>query len=173
MRAGEEEAFDEFADHYIPALHRFAASQLRGDSELVRDVVQSALCKAIRSLGAFRGDASLYTWLCACCRNEIAMHYRRKERTTTVLGLDGHDPASAEGGPEERVLEREADDLVHRALDHLPPRYATALEWMYLEEASVNEIARRLGRTPKAVESMLTRARAAFRTAWTRLTEDR
>ena len=48
-------------------------------------------------------------------------------------------------------------------LDHLPPRYGHALEWKYIEGLSVDEVARRLGLGYKAAESLLTRARQAFR----------
>lgn len=51
-------------------------------------------------------------------------------------------------------------------LDHLPPRYSHALEWKYLEDLSVHDIAARLQCTPKAAESLLTRARDAFRDAF-------
>ena len=48
-------------------------------------------------------------------------------------------------------------------LDHLPGRYGDVLEWKYMQELSVDEIADRLGVGYKAAESLLTRARAAFR----------
>jgi DNA-directed RNA polymerase specialized sigma24 family protein len=53
--------------------------------------------------------------------------------------------------------------MVHGALDQLPTRYGNALEWKYVEGASVREIAGRLQLGAKATESLLTRARAAFR----------
>jgi RNA polymerase sigma-70 factor (ECF subfamily) len=56
------------------------------------------------------------------------------------------------------------------ALDDLPDRYGDVLEWKYLHGLSVNEIAGRLGLTAKAAESMLTRARAAFREGFNTLT---
>ena len=55
--------------------------------------------------------------------------------------------------------------LVQRVLDHLPSHYADALEWKYIDEVSVQEIAQRLGVGAKAAESLLTRARRAFRDA--------
>ncbi len=56
------------------------------------------------------------------------------------------------------------------ALDQLPSHYGSALEWKYLEELSVKEIASRLKLSPKAAESTLTRAREAFRDGFTALT---
>ena len=65
--------------------------------------------------------------------------------------------------PELRLLARETTTLVHVALDRLPAHYARALEWKYLEAVPVIEIGRRLELSPKAAESLLTRAREAFR----------
>jgi len=54
---------------------------------------------------------------------------------------------------------------VQATLDRLPEHYAAILEWKYVDELSVNDIAGRLAVGPKAAESMLTRARVAFRAA--------
>ena len=65
---------------------------------------------------------------------------------------------------EQRIQREHIAVLVQRILDHLPVRYGRALEWKYLDEIPVREIAARLGLSEKAAESLLTRARAAFRT---------
>jgi RNA polymerase sigma factor (sigma-70 family) len=92
----------------------------------------------------------------------------------------GAAPPLAEDDPEiraalEALLASEPADPVHvtgraqvresilAALDYLPAPYGDILEWKYLRELSMGEIAQRLGRSPKAVESLLTRAREAFR----------
>jgi RNA polymerase sigma-70 factor (ECF subfamily) len=176
MLAGSEAAFDRFAAEYVPPLWRFAIRRL-GDRELTGDIVQSTTVKAIAKLDQFRGDSALATWLCAICTREIADHFRRRARAGTEVELD--EGVLADGGgsgspvsePEVELLSRERDDLVHEALDALPPRYARALEWMYLERVPVREIAERLEIGPKAAESLLTRARDAFRYVYRRLTE--
>jgi RNA polymerase sigma-70 factor (ECF subfamily) len=53
--------------------------------------------------------------------------------------------------------------LVQVVLDYLPRRYGDVLEWKYIQGLSVKEIAARLDVAPKAAESMLNRARIAFR----------
>ena len=50
-------------------------------------------------------------------------------------------------------------------MDVLPTRYGDVLEWKYIDGLPVQEIARRLAIGPKAAESLLTRAREAFRAA--------
>lgn len=175
MIAGDETAFEEFADDYIPALYRFAQRRLT-DRELTRDIVQETVCKAIAKLSTFRGEAGLMTWLCACCRNEIAAHFRRRGRTATEVELDEEAAATvsasnpgAPEGPERNVLRKETGELVHVVLDTLPPHYSQALEWKYLDHLSVKEIASRLRVRPKAAESLLTRARHSFRNGYKRI----
>lgn len=162
MIDGDERAFERFADDYIPVLYRFVSRRLGGDRELTREIVQTTVCKVMGKLASFRGESTLVTWLCACCRNEIAGHFRRKARPYQEVDLELEDMPSP-GGPEHRALQRERARLVHEVLDTVPPRYGKALEWKYLEKVSVREIAKRLGVGPKAAESLLTRARVAFR----------
>jgi RNA polymerase sigma-70 factor (ECF subfamily) len=61
--------------------------------------------------------------------------------------------------------------LVQVVLDALPERYANALEWKYAHGLSVNEIAKRLGVGHKAAESVMSRARDAFREGFAALTQ--
>ena len=74
----------------------------------------------------------------------------------TLAGIDAHDPEAA-------LRRRELSGLVQLTLDHLPGRYGDVLEWKYIQGLTVDEIADRLGMGYKAAESLLTRARVAFR----------
>ena len=161
MLAGDEAAMEELADEYFPALYRFALARLGGDTELAREVVQTTVCKALAKLATFRGEAPLLAWLCACCRNEIRMSFRARKRLRTV---ELEEDLAFEGDlPEGALVRKEKVRHVHAVLDLLPPRYARALEWKYVERLSVREIAERLRLGAKAAESLLTRARQAFR----------
>jgi RNA polymerase sigma factor (sigma-70 family) len=171
MLAGDERAFEHFSDHYIPALYRFTLSRLNYDRDLAQDIAQSTVCKAIAKLDSFRGDSALMTWLCACCRTEIAMHFRKQGRqprrvelTDSMSAAESPVRKSRPGGPEVRLLDKEKGVLVHMALELLPEHYRHVLSWKYFDELSVKEIAAKLGVGPKAAESTLTRARQAFRT---------
>lgn len=177
MLAGEESAFATFGDRYVPALYRFALARVEGDSERAREAVQAALVKALSGLRGYRGEAALLTWLCACCRNEILMQIRSRRTAPvhvelvaeTLPGAGTVSPPPAD--PEALLLRRETALQVHVALDLLPPRYALALEWKYVDRLAVEEIAGRLGVTAKAAESLLARARQAFRSTYERARE--
>jgi RNA polymerase sigma-70 factor (ECF subfamily) len=160
LRAGDESAFETFAEHYIAGLYRFALRRLDNDRELTREIVQSTVCKVIEKLDTYRGEAPLFTWLCACCRNEIAAHFRRAGRRPREVEL-------VDDVPQEPAAD--TAELVHAALDRLPPTYAHAMEWRYLDGLEVADVAQRLALTYKAAESLLSRARSAFREAYEQL----
>lgn len=180
MLRGDEDAFEAFfADAFSP-LYRFALKRTGGDAEVTEEVVQRTLCAAIDHLASWRGEASLLTWLCAICRREIAGYFRSRGREPARVELTEELPEVraaletlliGDRDPERETLRREIVDLVHVALDSLPGRYGLALEWKYLEGESMKEIAIRFATTPKAVESLLSRARAAFRDALRTLLE--
>lgn len=179
LRSGEEAAFEEFFDSHFPALYRFLLARLDGDGELARELAQSAISKGVEHLDSYRGEASLFTWLCAIGRYEITGHFRRLERRPPEVELP-EDLGAARGAldslpfhlgdPEDQALRREVGRLVHVAADNLPPHYRRALVWKYLDGLSVREIGERLELSPKAAESLLTRARVAFRDGFASLT---
>jgi RNA polymerase sigma-70 factor (ECF subfamily) len=177
--AGDEAAFRELFDRFFPRLYRFALARLNRDQETARDVVQQTFCNAIERLESYRGEAALYTWFCQICRNVITDHYRRRQRGSEREVLLEDQPnvrailealaASAEDEPDTGVWRQQIHRVVEATLDALPGHYGEVLEWKYLDGQSVIEIARRLELGPKAAESMLTRAREAFRVAITDL----
>ena len=162
LRAGDESAFETFAEHYIAGLYRFALRRLDHDPELTREIVQATVCKVIEKLDTYRAEAPLFTWLCACCRNEIAAHFRRAGRRPREVEL-------VDDVPQEQTEGSDTAELVHAALDRLPPAYARAMEWRYLDGLEVADVAQRLALTYKAAESLLSRARSAFREAYDEL----
>jgi RNA polymerase sigma-70 factor (ECF subfamily) len=173
MLGGDEGAFDEFFADYFPRLFRFAVLRLR-DQDAAEDLVQNSLIAAVRNLRSWRGEATLFTWLCTICRREISAWEKRTSRRVTVALVED-DPGvraalesigAAAEAPDAGLSRADTGRIVQLVLDHLPPRYSRALEWKYLEDLSVGDIAARLQCTSKAAESLLTRARDAFRDAF-------
>src|SRR3954470_2799294 len=173
MLGGDEGAFDDFFADYFPRLFRFAVLRLR-DPDAAEDIVQTSLIAAVRHLSSWRGEASLFTWLCTICRRETAAWQKRTSRRV-IVSIEDDDRSlraaldsisAAADAPDAGLARADTGRIVQLALDHLPPRYSRALEWKYLEELSVDDIAGRLQCTPKAAESLLTRARDAFRDAF-------
>jgi RNA polymerase sigma-70 factor (ECF subfamily) len=171
--AGDERAFNRFFETYFPRVYRFALPRVGRNPDIAKDMVQTTLIKALRGLGDWRGDATLFTWLCQICRRQIADHVRSQRRhDSKIVLIDDSDEVRAalesiEAPPSDDPL-RGADRaelrrLVHSVLDRLPNRYGEALEWKYVEGRSVEEIGERLGIGHTAAQSLLARARVAFR----------
>jgi RNA polymerase sigma-70 factor (ECF subfamily) len=173
MLAGNERAFTVFFETYFPRVYRFALPRLNGNVDVTKDVVQTTLIKAMRALGDWRGEAALFTWLCQICRRQVVDHVRSQRRhSAKVVLIDDSEEVRAalesiEAPPADDPF-RGADSaelrrLVHAVLDRLPNRYGEALEWKYVEGRSVEEIGERLGIGQTAAQSLLARARIAFR----------
>jgi RNA polymerase sigma-70 factor, ECF subfamily len=178
LLSGNEVAFREFFHNYFPRLYRFTLRRVGYDQEVARDAAQATLVRGVRKLHLYRGEASLFTWLCQIARHELADQHARTARQSAAgarLVAREEDPAvraSLESIPADPTSEpegiRQREELagiVHAALDYLPQRYAQVLELKYLEDLSVDSIAERLGVTSTAAQSLLARARAAFRDA--------
>jgi RNA polymerase sigma-70 factor (ECF subfamily) len=172
MLEGDEEAFRVFFNTYYPRLAAFVTRRFSLDAASVDDIVQAALIKAMRRLYTYRGDASLFTWLCTICWREF-LTIRRKEQKH--LGCE-----SLESLPESNLIELRAPEhcepdcvsdaesvrsAITKTLGELPDHYARALELKYVEGRAVDELAATMGITVIGAQSLLGRARAAFRLA--------
>jgi RNA polymerase sigma-70 factor (ECF subfamily) len=169
---GDAAAFDVFFKEYFPRLFRFALGRVDNDPALAEEVVQRTMCIVVRKMGNYRGEALLFTWLCQICRNEMAAVFRQRgEKYREHIPIDDHPAVQAalesmfadDFSPESAQRQKEIAELVRATLQHLPLRYARALEMKYVGGHSVLEIARELEVSEKAAESLLTRARKAFK----------
>ena len=180
---GDRRAFEQFFNEYYPKLYRFVKRRMPRDAATAEDIAQGTLCRALESLRSYRGEAALFTWLCTLCRREMSARWDETRAWSTAPRLAEDDPAIR--AALESLLAREQWDPLSAAdreqvrnsilttLDYLPAPYGDILEWKYLRDMSMGEIARRLGRSPKAVESLLTRAREAFRETFSMLSGGR
>ena len=170
LLSGDEGAFRQFFDGHFPRLYRFALKRTEGDHDAAEEIVQKTLIAAMRKLHTFRGEATLFTWLCAICRREVAA-WRVARGRQSALMLSGDAPEIREQlaalvtaqQPDEAFDRSERARLVQVALDLLPGSYSEVLEWKYIYGLSVAEISERMSTGPKAVESLLGRARKSFR----------
>jgi RNA polymerase sigma-70 factor (ECF subfamily) len=176
MGSGDQRAFNEFFDTYAPRLSSFAMRRSSLDLVAIEDVVQMTMINAMRNLESFRGGASLFTWLCKICRNQIADARRNAARQPGGQNLED----LAAERPLATVIELtefreplgecEADSMrgaVRRVINSLPGHYARILELRFGDELSGHEIARTMQMSEDAAESLLSRARQAFKVAWT------
>lgn len=172
MSSGNTAAFEEFFREYFPRLYRFTLSRVGDDPGLAEEVVQRTMCLVLRKMKSYRGEALLFTWLCQICRNELAAVFRRRfVETKREIPLE--DNPAVQAALESLSVDLDTPDKIRQGdeiarfvrvtLEYLPSKYSAALEMKYIRGCSVDEIGQELHISTKAAESVLTRARVAFR----------
>jgi RNA polymerase sigma-70 factor (ECF subfamily) len=162
--AGDERAWRAWYDESFPGLYAYALWRCGGARHPADEVVQETWLAAVRRLRSFDpARGSFAGWLRAIAANVLRNHFRRESRRRAVAPAAARPEVQPAGAEEER---RARAERVAGALAALPDRYEAALRAKYLEGQSVVAIAAATGDTPKAVESLLSRARQAFRDAF-------
>jgi len=171
LRSGESAAMEEFYNIYRTRLYSLVLEQVGRDEAVAEDLVQEVFLAALGSLDKFRGDSQLYTWLRSIALHKINDFYRRQAR----------EPKPRKSSPDFNAIQLEQlwDDepatfteieyeeirqSVHQALVGLPQDYQEVLVLKYLKDMPVLAISQVMGRSPKSVEGLLSRARKAMRT---------
>lgn len=162
--AGDAHAWRHWYDAHFERLAAYVRWRCGGLRDLADDVLQEAWLVAVNRLRSFDpAKGSFFDWLCGiaanAARNAIRSRLRQKARARP-LGATDDRPGQEPADPTERA------ERVAAALAALPDHYEAALRSKYLDGLSVNEIAARRGESPKGVESLLARARQAFREAY-------
>jgi RNA polymerase sigma-70 factor (ECF subfamily) len=161
--AGDEAAWRALYDRACAELWAYVLWRCAGLRDRAEEVVQETWLVAVRRLSDFEpARASFLTWLRGIAAQVLRNQLRAWRRRPAAL--TGQEPA-----PDTRD-QRETAELIARALTELPERYEAVLRAKYLDLARVEQIAAEWNETPKAIESLLTRARQAFREAYEKRT---
>ena len=170
IQDGDRASLTTLYQRHVYAVWRYVHARLSGDIEGTEDVVSETFLAAIRTIRTFdpqRGKVS--GWLLGIAQNKLRDHFRRARRAVRCAPTGAGTAADADsGGPDGGLRTAETRDAVIRTLNTLGEEERLALEWKYIESLSVREIAERLGRTEKAAEAILYRARVSFRTVYVR-----
>jgi RNA polymerase sigma-70 factor (ECF subfamily) len=179
---GQAQAIRRLAEAALKPLYRFCLYRVGGNHHLCEEVVQEALLGAIRRLDRYDPDRSggdIFPWLTGLARNEIRRalgreksaadletFWRRMDRQLLSL----YAMLETEPFGQDLLARSETRQMVNATMAQLPPHYGAALEAKYVLGHTVNQIATSLGTSSKAAESILSRARAAFRETFLALT---
>lgn len=159
--AGDRDAFEELVRRHHPAVRRFLRGALSRPED-AEDATQETFLAAFRAAAAFRGDASVRTWLLTIARH-IAYHARRKDAQRPEQAVDPNDLALLAGWgastPELAAIRHESRDALTHALRRLAPEEREVLIMRDLENLDGPHVAAALGVSLAAMKSRLHRAR--------------
>jgi RNA polymerase sigma-70 factor (ECF subfamily) len=151
-RGGETWALERFYQLYQPQVYSLCY-RLLGRPEDAQDATQTAFIRAFRSLGGFRGQSGVRTWLYRIAVNEALSLIRRRRDTSELSETAGR-------APEPGMLEKLA---VEDALSRVSPDHRAVLILRFWEGLSYEEIAGVLEISLPAAKMRLHRARDDFR----------
>lgn len=154
---------------HADAVYRYIYHRLAPREDMVEDTVQEVFLAAWENLSKFQGASSLRSWLLGIARHKVEDYYRARLREPQPIAQDEKELRAlpAREPQFEELLDRKLiGQKVRRVLQSLPESYSLALLWRYWMKRSAREIAAETGKTEKAVERLLARAREQFRQRW-------
>jgi RNA polymerase sigma-70 factor (ECF subfamily) len=164
----DRKATAEFVSRYADAVYRYVFARLVPRADQVDDLVQEIFLAAWENLSQYRGTSSLGSWLMGIARHKVADYYRACLREPEPLEPNEGEPRLGTRGPD--LDDFISSELLRRktwqTLRSLPEKHRIVLLWRYWEKCSAREMAARTGKTEKAIERLLARAREEFRRMW-------
>ena len=170
VAGGDQHAFELMMRRYNQRLYRLARATLQDEAEAM-DALQDAYLSAYRSIGQYRGDAALSTWLTRLVLNECGARQRRAARRDNIVPMVSLDSnmrtattiADNSESPDAPVTQIQMRRILERKIGELPEALRVVLMLRSVEELSVQETAESLGVSPETVRTRHSRARALLR----------
>ena len=173
VAAGDHIAFEALMRRHNRMLYRTARAILRDDAE-AEDALQLAYLHAYTSIGSFRGEARLSTWLTRIVANEAMMRLRQRKRESLVIPIESitnedrnldmsTDSGNGSERPDAQAMRGQIRALIERKIDALPQSFRTVFVLRALEELSVEDTAVSLGIPEATVRTRFFRARSLLR----------
>ena len=170
LREGDERSHAQLWHRFGARLHGFASSRLGGDRGLADDIVVQTLAAAVQGIARFNPHRStLSAWVYGIARRQIQGELRRQRRRKSVpasaqVPLEDVPEAASEGDTAADVAARlDAQREVAELARSLSDVEMEALSLHYVHELSEKEIAQIVGRSGRAVHSILHRAKEKAR----------
>jgi RNA polymerase sigma-70 factor, ECF subfamily len=176
-QAGSRAAFEELVRRHDRDVLRLALNLMKRPED-ARDVYQEAFLKVYRNLHRFRFECSFYTWLYRIVTNVCLDHLRRRQARPEDQAPEMRTSHSEEVvtdfferqrehrptlDPERRLLGKEIDHRIARALEKLSPRERVVFEMKHYQGLKLRAIGDALGTTEETVKNSLFRATRKLR----------
>lgn len=159
----DDAAFERWYRSMLPRVYGYLMARTGGDLHLSEELTQQTFVAAIDRRASFDRRSDSATWLCGIARHKLADHFRKRSRDDRrQMRLEIREIEVHGTGEVSRVDVGERE-LIGAALAALPEMQRAMLIFVALDNLSVAEAGRLLGKSPLAAQSLLHRAREGFR----------
>lgn len=152
MQKGEAEAFAEFVDRFGGRVHALARRYTRSEAD-AEDLTQEVFVALCKSIGNFRGESALGTWVYRVTVNICLKHQGR--RPPEAAPLDNLPIADSTPTPEEHAARTELSAQVEGALANLSDNHREVVVLHEMHGLTYAECAEALGVPIGTVKSRL------------------
>jgi RNA polymerase sigma-70 factor (ECF subfamily) len=155
-QSGDRDGFSRLVERYWDRLYRLLYRMTR-DRHTAEDLTQETFLKALGAVQSFRPGSNFRAWVFRIGHNNFVNQKRSERRTKHQLPEDA--PAPEVGGVEITTENREALEVVHKAVADLPDDFRVALLLRVEEGLSFREVAKILGTTEETARWRVFKAR--------------
>ena len=161
-RAGEAAAWDALFRRYQRPLYVYVYELVR-DEQTGLDVVQETFIAAVRHIGSLQADDKFGGWLFGIAHQKCLQRWRRQNREASRQEELAGAGAEYETSPAELLIRREQEIEFMNLVAQLPPPQRAVVLLHFLEEFTLEEIARVTETNTGTVKSRLHYAKKTLR----------
>lgn len=163
VRQASEPHFNELYRRYFQRIYNYCYARVRNRAD-TEEIVQETFTAVFRSIGAFRGESALLTWIFGIARNTLNNHLRRVRAEGDRLGVleadDVHPAHSLSvATPEEQLALRRYIKVIQERLSGVAAWQLDVFRLRHEQNLPIREIARRTSRSDDAIRSSLYRVK--------------
>lgn len=153
------EAFSEIITKYRPLLLRYIHRLGCTDLHTAEDILQDVFISVYKNLNNYNTDLSFSSWIYRITHNHTISVFRKQSHTISLSFDDTDYETVTEHITQKTTLDTSDIEIIHRAINTLPPQYKEVIVLYYLEEKNYEEIADILQKPPGTIATLLHRAK--------------
>ncbi|MFT5871981.1 MAG: RNA polymerase sigma-70 factor (ECF subfamily) [Clostridium sp.] len=167
-----KEHFKEIYETNFNYVYSFVFLRLAANKEATEDIVQETFISAMKGLISYKGKSSYKTWLCGIAKNKILNYYRNNIPKEVFAYSEELNNVEDSQDIEFMIINLETRKIILETLNNLKPIYKYVLILKYIDDYSVNDIAKYLCKTPKSIDGILQRSKISFKREFTKISGD-
>ena len=158
MKNKENLDFEKIYLKYFDSVYGFIMKLTGGDSQLTEELTQETFCQAWVSLGKFRGNCSLGTWLCQIAKNCFLKYLRKNKETLIEISSDLDSMLNTEN----TIITQEEKAALRRGILSLKPKQRDVILLRLYLDMSYEEISKVTGIKQDTAKVLFQRGKASL-----------
>lgn len=146
-----EEEFRKAVIEYRERIYLMILKYVRNRDD-AKDLTQETFIKAYKSLGSFRGESGLYTWIYKIAVN-LAINFKTRSKTSAFQSLEDHSGVYSDEVPSDSIIKKEITEKIDGAVKSLPEKQRMVFVLRYYDERPYAEISELMGITEGAAKA--------------------